>query len=96
MKSTGEVMGGADTFGKAFARAQLAAGQRLPDSGRAFISVNDDDKENVVPVARDLAALGFDLVASKGTAAYLRAHGLDVDVVFKINEGSARTSATAS
>ena len=87
MKSTGEVMGGADTFGKAFARAQLAAGQRLPDSGRAFISVNDDDKENVVPVARDLAALGFELVASKGTAAYLRAHGLDVDVVFKINEG---------
>ena len=87
MKSTGEVMGGADTFGKAFARAQLAAGQRLPDSGRAFISVNDDDKENVVPVARDLAALGFDLVASKGTAAYLHAHGLDVDVVFKINEG---------
>ena len=87
MKSTGEVMGGADTFGKAFARAQLAAGQRLPDRGRAFISVNDDDKENVVPVARDLAALGFDLVASKGTAAYLRAHGLDVDVVYKINEG---------
>ncbi|MCE2514723.1 MAG: carbamoyl-phosphate synthase large subunit [Acidobacteria bacterium] len=87
MKSTGEVMGGADTFGKAFARAQLAAGQRLPDSGRAFISVNDDDKENVVPVARDLAALGFDLIASKGTAAYLRAHGLDVDVVYKINEG---------
>ena len=87
MKSTGEVMGGADTFGKAFARAQLAAGQRLPDAGRAFISVNDDDKENVVPVARDLAALGFDLVASKGTAAYLRAHGLDVDVVYKINEG---------
>ena len=87
MKSTGEVMGGADTFGKAFARAQLAAGQRLPDSGRAFISVNDDDKDNVVPVARDLAALGFDLVASRGTAAYLRAHGLDVDVVYKINEG---------
>ena len=87
MKSTGEVMGAADTFGKAFARAQLAAGQRLPDSGRAFISVNDDDKENVVPVARDLAALGFELIASKGTAAYLRAHGLDADVVFKINEG---------
>ena len=87
MKSTGEVMGAADTFGKAFARAQLAAGQRIPDSGRAFISVNDDDKENVVPVARDLAALGFDLVASKGTAAYLRANGLDVDVVYKINEG---------
>ena len=87
MKSTGEVMGGADNFGTAFAKAQLAAGQRLPDSGRAFISVNDDDKPNVVPVGRDLAELGFDLIASKGTAAYLRAHGLDVEVVYKINEG---------
>ena len=87
MKSTGEVMGGADNFGSAFAKAQLAAGQRLPDSGTAFLSVNDDDKQNVVPVARDLAGLGFDLIASKGTAAYLRAHGLDVQVVYKINEG---------
>ena len=87
MKSTGEVMGGADNFGTAFAKAQLAAGQRLPDSGTAFLSVNDDDKQNVVPVARDLAGLGFDLIASKGTAAYLRAHGLDVQVVYKINEG---------
>ncbi len=80
-------MGGADNFGTAFAKAQLAAGQRLPDSGTAFLSVNDDDKQNVVPVARDLAELGFDLIASKGTAAYLRAHGLDVQVVYKINEG---------
>ena len=87
MKSTGEVMGGASSFGAAFAKAQLAAGQRLPDKGRAFISVNDDDKPNVVPVARNLAELGFTLVASRGTAAYLRAHGLDVDVVFKVNEG---------
>ena len=87
MKSTGEVMGGASNFGTAFAKAQLAAGQRLPDSGRAFISVNDEDKANVVPVARDLAALGFSLLASRGTAAYLRAHGLEVEVVFKINEG---------
>ena len=87
MKSTGEVMGGADNFGMAFAKAQLAAGQRLPDSGTAFLSVNDDDKQNVVPVARDLAGLGFNLIASKGTAAYLRAHGLDVEVVYKINEG---------
>ena len=87
MKSTGEVMGGASSFGAAFAKAQLAAGQRLPDKGRAFISVNDDDKANVVPVARDLAELGFTLVASRGTAAYLRAHDLDVDVVFKVNEG---------
>ena len=87
MKSTGEVMGGAASFGAAFAKAQLAAGQRLPDGGTAFISVNNHDKPNVVRVARDLAELGFTLVASRGTAAYLRAHGLDADVVFKINEG---------
>ena len=87
MKSTGEVMGGADTFGAAFAKAQLSVGQRLPDSGRAFISVNNTDKNNVLPIARDLAELGFELVATRGTAAYLRAHGLNVDVVYKVNEG---------
>ena len=87
MKSTGEVMGGASNFGTAFAKAQLAVGQRLPDSGSAFISVNDEDKANVVRVARNLAELGFVLLASRGTAAYLRAHGLDVEVIFKINEG---------
>jgi carbamoyl-phosphate synthase large subunit len=87
MKSTGEVMGGAATFGAAFAKAQLAAGQRLPEGGTAFISVNNDDKPRVVPIARDLVALGFRLVATRGSAAYLRAHGLKVDVVFKINEG---------
>ena len=87
MKSTGEVMGGASNFGAAYAKAQLAAGQRLPDSGRAFISVNDDDKANVVKVAKDLADLGFVIFASRGTAAYLRAHDLAVEVVFKINEG---------
>ena len=87
MKSTGEVMGAASNFGAAFAKAQLAAGQRLPDNGTAFISVNDDDKANVVQVARDLDELGFSLAASRGTAAYLRAHGLKVDVIFKVNEG---------
>jgi carbamoyl-phosphate synthase large subunit len=87
MKSTGEVMGGADTFGAAFAKAQLSVGQRLPDSGRAFISVNNTDKPNVLMIARDLAELGFELVATRGTAAYLRAHGLAVDVVYKVNEG---------
>jgi carbamoyl-phosphate synthase large subunit len=87
MKSTGEVMGGATGFGAAFAKAQLAAGQKLPDRGAAFISVNNGDKPGVVPVARDLAAMGFRIVATRGTAAYLRAHGLHVDVVFKINEG---------
>ena len=87
MKSTGEVMGGATSFGAAFAKAQLAAGQRLPDAGRAFISVNDDDKPNTLPIARSLAALGFALVATRGTAAYLRAHDLEAEVVYKINEG---------
>jgi carbamoyl-phosphate synthase large subunit len=87
MKSTGEVMGGAETFGSAFAKAYLGAGQRLPQSGTAFISVNNQDKPNVVKVARDLAALGFKLAATRGTAAYLRAHGLEVDIMFKINEG---------
>ncbi len=87
MKSTGEVMGGASSFGVAFAKAQLAVGQRLPDAGTAFVSVNNDDKPNLLPIARDLADLGFKLVATRGTAAFLRAYGLDVEVVFKVNEG---------
>ena len=87
MKSTGEVMGGAATFGSAYAKAQLAAGQRLPHEGTAFISVNDEDKASVVPIARDLAGLGFSLLATHGTAAYLRAHGLEVEPVYKVNEG---------
>src|SRR4029079_16741701 len=58
-----------------------------PDGGTAFVSVNNDDKPNLVPIARDLAELGFRLVATRGTAAYLRAYGLDVDVIFKVNEG---------
>jgi carbamoyl-phosphate synthase large subunit len=87
MKSTGEVMGAAPSFGSAFAKAQIGAGQRLPDGGTAFLSVNNHDKAAVVPVARELAALGFSLVATRGTAAYLRAHGIQADVVFKINEG---------
>jgi carbamoyl-phosphate synthase large subunit len=87
MKSTGEVMGGAETFGLAFAKAQMGAGQHLPQSGAAFISVNNQDKAGVVPIARELTRLGFTLVATRGTAAYLRAHGLDVEIIFKINEG---------
>ena len=87
MKSTGEVMGGAATFGAAFAKAQLSVGQRLPEGGSAFISVNNDDKPNVLPIARNLAELGFHILATRGTAAYLRAHGIPVEVVFKVNEG---------
>ncbi len=87
MKSTGEVMGGATTFGSAFAKAQIAAGVRLPSEGAAFISVNNYDKPGVVPVARDLKAAGFRLIATRGTANFLRAHGLEAEIVFKVNEG---------
>ena len=87
MKSTGEVMGGAETFGSAFAKAYMGAGQHLPQDGTAFISVNNQDKVHVLPIARQLADLGFKLIATRGTAAYLRAHGLDVDIIFKVNEG---------
>jgi carbamoyl-phosphate synthase large subunit len=87
MKSTGEVMGGATTFGAAFAKAQMSVGQELPTEGTVFISVNNDDKPNVLPVARDLAELGFQILATRGTAAYLRAHGVDATAIFKVNEG---------
>jgi carbamoyl-phosphate synthase large subunit len=87
MKSTGEVMGGAATFGEAFAKAQMAVGQELPTAGTVFISVNNSDKPNVLAVARDLVALGFTIVATRGTAAYLRAHGVDASTVYKVNEG---------
>jgi len=87
MKSTGEVVGAADNFGAAFGKAMMGAGQRLPQQGCVFISVNNSDKPSVLPIARDLAALGFSLAATRGTAAFLASHGLDVEVVFKVNEG---------
>jgi carbamoyl-phosphate synthase large subunit len=87
MKSTGEVMGGAETFGSAFAKAQMGAGQHLPLEGTAFISVNNQDKPHVLPVARQLAELGFRLVATRGTAAYLRSHGVEAEIIYKVNEG---------
>jgi len=87
MKSTGEVMGGSDNFGAAFGKAMMGAAQKLPEKGCVFISVNNSDKPTVLPVARDLATLGFTLAATRGTAAFLRAHGLEVDVLYKVNEG---------
>jgi carbamoyl-phosphate synthase large subunit len=87
MKSTGEVMGGSDNFGAAFGKAMMSTGQTLPEKGCVFISVNNSDKQTVLPIARDLAQLGFTLAATRGTAAFLRAHGLDVDVMYKVNEG---------
>jgi carbamoyl-phosphate synthase large subunit len=80
-------MGGADSFGAAFSKAMMGAGQRLPDRGCVFISVNNSDKQTVLPIARDLATLGFSLAASRGTAAFLRAHGIDAEVIYKVNEG---------
>ena len=87
MKSTGEVMGCADNFGVAFSKAMLSAGQKLPQQGCVFISVNNSDKQTVLPIARELAQLGFKLAATRGTAAFLRVHGIEVDVMYKVNEG---------
>jgi len=89
MRSTGEVMGIAADFGRAFAKAQLAASPAagLPGSGTAFLSVCDRDKEEVIPVARELAALGFKLIATRGTAAALKYHGIEAEPVYKVNEG---------
>ncbi len=87
MRSTGEVMGVAKTYGQAFAKAQLAAGQRLPRKGTIFISVGDHDKRHCGPVAKELHALGFRLIATRGTAAALEAAGVRAEPVFKVNEG---------
>jgi carbamoyl-phosphate synthase large subunit len=87
MRSTGEVMGVADNFGEAFAKAQLAAGQRLPTGGTVFVSVNDRDKPLIGAAARRFAELGFRLVATHGTAAVLAEAGLEVERVYKVNEG---------
>ncbi len=87
MRSTGEVMGVADNFGEAFAKAQLAAGLKLPVRGTVFFSVNDRDKPQLVFVARQYVDLGFALVATEGTADILQAAGLTVERVFKVKEG---------
>ena len=87
MKSTGEVMGVADNFGEAFAKAQLAAGQMLPTSGRVFLSANDRDKPFIAEVAARFIELGFSLVATHGTAQILEQAGLQVERVYKVKEG---------
>jgi carbamoyl-phosphate synthase large subunit len=87
MRSTGEVMGISSTFGLAFAKAQLAAGQRLPLSGVVFISVNDHDKRNVAAVAKELAAAGLKIIATRGTASALIRAGIEIEAVYKVNEG---------
>lgn len=87
MKSTGEVMGTGHSFGIAYAKAYRACGYELPRNGIAFISVNDRDKPAVVDLARGLYQLEFDLVATGGTAAFLRKHGLEVEDIKKRHEG---------
>ncbi|HEX9444327.1 MAG TPA: carbamoyl-phosphate synthase large subunit, partial [Candidatus Binatia bacterium] len=88
MKSTGEVMGIDTTFGAAFAKAQLGGGVRLPQSGKVFISVRDEDKDPVTPIARRLEQLGFQIAATRGTAAHFQKHGVAAEIVKKVQEGS--------
>ncbi len=87
MKSTGEVMGVGLTFGEAFSKASLGAGERLPSGGRAFLSVKDSDKPGVVKVAQDLIDIGFQLVATTGTLRVLHAANVECSLIQKVNEG---------
>ncbi|MHB1707613.1 MAG: carbamoyl-phosphate synthase large subunit, partial [Acidithiobacillus sp.] len=87
MKSTGEVMGIGASFGEAFLKAQLGAGERFPTAGTIFLSVRDADKAGLPAVARRLADLGFRLIATRGTAAFLQTQGLSVEAVNKVTEG---------
>ena len=87
MRSTGEVMGIADSFGMAFAKAQISADGALPHEGGIFVTVNDHDKANLVPIARRFHALGFRIIGTDGTARYLRARGIPTERVLKVHEG---------
>jgi carbamoyl-phosphate synthase large subunit len=87
MRSTGEVMGIADSFGMAFAKAQLAADQGLPLEGGVFVTVNDLDKPTVLPIVRRFHEMGFKVYATEGTSRYLRARGIPTEFVTKVYEG---------
>ena len=87
MKSTGEVMGIDEDFGLAYGKSQIACGNRIPLFGKIFISLKDKDKPASVPIAKKLLDLGLSLIATRGTAGYLRDHGLDVEVINKVAEG---------
>ncbi|MES1022969.1 carbamoyl-phosphate synthase large subunit [Gloeocapsa sp. BRSZ] len=87
MRSTGEVMGIDSDFGKAFAKAELGAGETLPRQGTVFVSMSDRDKSLVVPVVKDFIELGFKVVATDGTRRVLKEHGLDVELILKLHEG---------
>lgn len=87
MKSTGEVMGIGKTFGEAVYKAQLAAGQKLPLKGKVFLSVKEGDKEGLIPVGKKLSELGFEIVATGGTAKVLESNGVDCSLINKVSEG---------
>jgi carbamoyl-phosphate synthase large subunit len=87
MRSTGEVMGVDDSFPIAFAKSQIAASSPLPPSGTVFLSVADRDKQDLIPVARSLAAFGYRLISTQGTARALHAAGVRVEIVPKLQEG---------
>jgi carbamoyl-phosphate synthase large subunit len=88
MRSTGEVMGHASNFGQAYAKAQLGAGEELPVDGKILVTVNDYDKASIIKIARDLHRLGFELVGTRGTAAFLNQIGVPATAVNKVSEGS--------
>jgi carbamoyl-phosphate synthase large subunit len=87
MRSTGEVMGIADSFGMAFAKAQVSVDGSLPLGGTIFVTVNDADKATVIPIARRFHELGFRIVATEGTAKHLRSRGIPAERVLKVHEG---------
>ena len=93
MRSTGEVMGVAYSFGEAMLKSQLGAGSRLPTKGTVVITVKNNDKDRAVKVAGDLVDLGYNVVATKGTAAAISAAGVPVKLVNKVKDGR-RTSPT--
>lgn len=87
MRSTGEVMGFDDSFGMAFAKAQISAGNPLPEEGALIVTVNDNDKETVTPILRRFRDLGFEIMATQGTRDYLERLGVPAERVYKVNEG---------
>ena len=87
MRSTGEVMGFDDSFGMAFAKAQISAGNPLPEEGTLIVTVNDSDKETVTPILRRFRDLGFEIIATQGTRDYLERLGVPAERVYKVNEG---------
>jgi carbamoyl-phosphate synthase large subunit len=87
MKSTGEVMGISDNFSSAFAKAQIASGLNLPRSGKVFLSINDNDKESAIDIAKGLIKLGYQIVSTSGTAQLLNDAGLAIETTLKVNEG---------